>query len=173
MHFRTLLAITAAALCLAAPASAQQGTLAVPDEAPVCTGVGDTTTACSTDGTDPTPDLVGQGQVITDPEDEIEDVDASVESAPKRGTMELEGGTSASSSSDTESSAPAVAPAVVSDDVAAVAPADAAPGVMTGPSPETLPFTGLDAGPLALIGALLLAAGLGLRRAAGSPRLQS
>jgi hypothetical protein len=162
MHFRTLLAATAAALCLAAPASAQQGTLVVPDEAPVCTGVGDATTACTTDGTDPTPETVGEGQVITDPAAEIEDVDASVENAPKRGTMAIEGGTSASSSAQAES-AP-VTQAAVSDEVAAVAPADAAQGTVTGPSAGTLPFTGIDAGPLALMGALMLLTGLALRR---------
>jgi hypothetical protein len=161
MHFRTLLAAMAAALCLAAPAYAQQGTLVVPDEAPVCTGVGDTTTACSTDGSDPAEPTVGEGQVITDPAAEIEDVDASVESAPKRGTMELEGGTSASSSAEPASSP---APAPVSDEVAAIAPADAAKSVQSGPSAETLPFTGVDAGPLVLVGALMLLSGLALRR---------
>lgn len=166
MALRTLLALIAASLCLAAPASAQQGTLVVPDEAPVCTGTGDTTTACTTDGSDPTPEqTIGESQVITDPADEIEDVDASVEGAPKRGMMEIEGGTSASSSSDSES-APAVTPVAVSDEAAVIAPADAAQGTVTGPSPETLPFTGIDAGPLALIGALMLLTGLALRRTA-------
>ena len=167
MHFRTLLALIGASLSLAAPAYAQQGTLVVPDEAPVCTGTGDTTTACTTDGSDPTPEqTIGEGQVITDPADEIEDVDASVESAPKRGTMEIEGGTSGSSSTDAVNAPPPTAPVAVSDEAAAVAPADAAKGIVTGPSPETLPFTGIDAGPLAMIGALMLLTGLALRRTA-------
>ena len=163
MHFRTLLAALAATLCLAAPAYAQQGTLVVPDEAPVCTGVGDTTTACTTDGSDPTPEpTVGEGQVITDPAAEIDDVDASVEAAPKRGTMEIEGGTSASSSAEPESAAVAPvadtsAPAAAPDQVTTAAPSSSAA--------EKLPFTGVDAGPLALMGALMLLAGIALSRA--------
>jgi hypothetical protein len=168
MHLRTLLAVTAAALCLAAPASAQQGTLVIPDEAPVCTGVGDTTTACTTDGTDPGGETVGEGQVITDPADEIEDVDSSVEAAPKRGSLEIEGGTSASSSAEPASApaAPAV-PAAADAAPAAGAPAQVTTAAPSSPSAKTLPFTGVDAGPLALIGALMLLAGLGLRRVAG------
>lgn len=162
MHLRTLLAAMAATLLLAAPASAQQGTLVVPDEAPVCTGVGETTTACTTDGTDPTPATVGESQVITDPADEIEDVDASVESAPKRGALQVQGGTSVSSSAEPESATPAP----VADSAAAAAPAQtttaAAP---SSPAAKTLPFTGVDAGPLALIGALMLLAGVALSRA--------
>ncbi len=164
MQFRTLLAALAATLCLAAPAYAQQGTLVVPDEAPVCTGVGDTTTACTTDGSDPTPEpTVGEGQVITDPAAEIDDVDASVEAAPKRGTMEIEGGTSASSSAEPESAA--VAP------VADTSARPAAPAQVTTAAPSSssaakeLPFTGVDAGPLALMGALMLLAGIALSRA--------
>jgi hypothetical protein len=168
MSFRTLrnlLAAVAASLCLAAPAYAQQGTLVVPDEAPVCTGVGATTTACTTDGSDPAAEpTVGEGQVITDPAAEIEDVDASVQSAPKRGSMEIEGGTSASSSAE-----PVSAGAAPVADTAAVAPADAAPAQVTtaasAPAAKTLPFTGVDSGPLALIGALMLLAGIALSRA--------
>ncbi len=163
MQFRTLLAALAATLCLAAPAYAQQGTLVVPDEAPVCTGVGDTTTACTTDGTDPTPEpTVGEGQVITDPAAEIDDVDASVEAAPKRGTMEIEGGTSASSSAEPESAA--VAP-VADTSAGAAAPAQVTTAAPSSSAARELPFTGVDAGPLALMGALMLLAGIALSRA--------
>ena len=160
MH-RTLLAALAATLCLAGPAYAQQGTLVIPDEAPVCTGVGDTTTGCTSDGTDPAAETVGQGQVITDPAAEIEDVDASVRSAPKRGSMEVEGGTTASSGAEPESSA--VAPAA--DAPAVAAPAQVTTAAPSSPAAKTLPFTGVDAGPLALIGALMLLAGIALSRA--------
>ena len=158
MHFRTLLAVMAAALCFAAPAAAQQGTLVVPDEAPVCTGTGDTTTACTTDGSDPTPDTVGAGQVITDPASEIEDVDSSVENAPKRGAMAIDDGASASSSVGPES-----APVAPVADTAA-APAQTTTATPSSPAAKTLPFTGVDAGPLALMGALMLLSGLALRR---------
>ena len=163
MH-RTLLAAMAATLCLTAPAYAQQGTLVIPDEAPVCTGVGDTTTGCTSDGTDPAAETVGQGQVITDPAAEIEDVDASVQSAPKRGSMEVQGGTSASSGAEPESSA--VAPAADAPPAAA-APAQVTTAAPSSPAAKQLPFTGVDAGPLALIGALMLLAGVALSRATG------
>ena len=163
MHLRTLLAAMAATLLLAAPAAAQQGTLVVPDEAPVCTGVGDTTTACTSDGTDPAPETVGEGQVITDPADEIEDVDASVEAAPKRGALQVEGGTSASSSAEAESPPVAEAAATPVRDSAPAQATTAAPSSSSAAA-KTLPFTGIDAGPLALMGALMLLSGLALRR---------
>jgi hypothetical protein len=162
MRFRLFLTVLAASLCLAAPAYAQSP--AVPDEAPVCEGVGDTTTSCSSGG-DPAdqPETVGDPEVITDPADEIEGPprEDSGDTEPQRGELHVLGSREASSSQ-----APAPAPAVA----AAQAPAESAPAdqqIRTSAHPKgQLPFTGPDAGPLALIGLMLLAGGLGLRRVA-------
>jgi hypothetical protein len=170
MRFSTALATLAAALAFAVPASAQGTGPVIPDEAPVCTGVGDTITSCSNAGEAPEDPAatVGSGQVITDPADEIEgpkvDDDAATPQPQERGELHV------LPAAAQESSAPAAAPVQAAttspvstgpreDDVAAARAAS------TGSAgAKTLPFTGVDAGPLALIGAMLLAAGLGLRR---------
>ena len=173
MRFSTALAVVAAALCVAAPASAQVAGPVIPDEAPVCTGVGDTVTSCSNAGEAPEDPgaTVGSGQVITDPADEIEgpkvDDDATTPQPQERGELHV------LPAAAQESSAPAAAPAQTSATSPVTGPreddAAAARAASTGTAgAKTLPFTGVDAGPLALLGAMLLAAGLGLRRTVGA-----
>jgi hypothetical protein len=173
MSLRTLLAVFAAGLCAAAPAHAQEGTLVVPPDAPVCSGVGDVVTECTSQG-DPTgdqPATVGSGQVITDPADELGEEPAPTEDfdgrPDERGEMHVLPDARQASSPSTAAEPPAggwtsYAPiSAQQQDVASSGSARAG-----GANAKTLPFTGVDAGPLALLGAMLLAAGLGLRRAA-------
>ena len=168
MLLRIILAVIAAALLAAAPAGAQGTGPVVPDEAPVCTGVGATVTSCSSGGDvadDPAtdPGTVGPGEVITDPEDEIEGPKVEDDSGDKpqeRGELHVLPAATSQSSPATEA---APSPAQAAPQPVASAPAAPAAG-----SAKTLPFTGVDAGPLALIGALLVAAGLGLRRTLGA-----
>jgi hypothetical protein len=122
---------------------------------------------------DPQGATVGQGQVITDltteveppaGEDDATDIppvdDGTPAPAPqpdatgRRGEIHVLNSTS-SESSPPPATAPVSAPAPtpVSTAAAPARPAGAA---------KTLPFTGIDAGPLALIGLALLAAGSGL-----------
>ena len=165
------LATLAAALVFAAPASAQGTGPVVPDEAPVCTGVGDTVTSCSNAGEAPEDPAatVGSGQVITDPADEIDgpkvEDDSGTAQPQERGELHVLPAAAQESSAPTAAPAPAATTTTSpvggprEDDVAAARAAS------TGTAgAKTLPFTGVDAGPLALIGAMLLAAGLGLRR---------
>ena len=167
MLLRVVLAAIAAALLAAAPAGAQATGPVVPDEAPVCTGVGETVTSCSSGGDvaeDPAtePGTVGPGQVITDPADEIDGPKTSDDSGVKpqeRGELHV-------LPAAAEESSPAPQPS--SSAAQATQPVATAPATPAAGSAKTLPFTGVDAGPLALLGALLLAAGLGLRRTLGA-----
>ena len=172
MRLRCLLVTLAATLCVAAPASAQQGELGIPPDAPVCSGVGDVVTGCSNAG-DPPGDAatVGDGQVVTDPASEIEEPPAADDSdgrtAPRRGQLHSLGADDRSAGV----AAPQGAPASASDaEPAAVKRTASATATRVAARPRagrgTLPFTGVDAGPLALFGVMLLAGGLGLRRAA-------
>jgi hypothetical protein len=120
---------------------------------------------------------VGQGQVITDIATEVEpppgeddgtDIPPAVDDgtpAPepqpdatgRRGEIHVLD--SATSSSPATSSRPASASPATTPSPAAVTPEPAAP---RGATAKTLPFTGVDAAPLALIGLALVAAGSGL-----------
>jgi hypothetical protein len=116
-------------------------------------------------GGDPAPDpTVGPGQVITDPAGQTEpaattDVPAATAGVAqelpanqaKRGEVHVLGGATASSTP------PAATPPAAQTPQAAAAPART---VSAGR--KTLPFTGVDAGVLALVGLGLLAAGSGL-----------
>jgi hypothetical protein len=113
-------------------------------------------------GVVPAPDpTVGPGQVVTDPASETEPAPtAGVPAAtdgvaqelpadqPKRGEVHVLGGATASSTPPAAAASPAQAAAPV---------ARTASG-----GRKTLPFTGVDAGALALVGLGLLAAGSGL-----------
>ena len=181
---RILLATVLAALAVAAPAAAQTPTVAVPDTAPVCIGVGDQTISCSSGGdqTDPAtdPGTVGDGQVISDPSDQIEGGPRS--GGPKRGELHVLGdnSNSATASSGQGETAP---PASASATVPAEQPAQATAGSAStaaapdpvreraaatrSANPKELPFTGINGGLLALCGVALLAGGLALRRSLG------
>jgi hypothetical protein len=146
-----------AVLALAGPAAAQDpATSTTP--APVCSGVGETDPGTCTSAGSGDDQAIGGGQVITDPADQVDgptvpDDGDGPASEPKQGEQHVLGN-SATASSPKTSSAPtqAAAPAAAPRPAAATA------------SPETLPFTGIDAGPLVLMGVLLLGSGLLLRR---------
>ena len=165
MLFRIFLGVLATALLAAAPAPAlaQDAGPVVPDEAPVCSGVGDSVTTCTSGGdVVEEPGTVGPGQVITDPADEVEGPKTSDDSGDQpqeRGELHvLPAAAQQSSPAPQEQETAGAAPAAQQPAVTAQSPPSGTAGA------KTLPFTGVDAGPLALFGALLLAAGLGLRR---------
>jgi hypothetical protein len=142
-------AVLLAMLALAGPAAAQDpATNTTP--APVCTGTGegDPGTCSSGGGAD---QQIGDGQVVTDPAAEVDgptmpdDGDRPADK-PKRGEQHVLGEVATASSP-----APVAQPATSS-------PAPAATAV------KTLPFTGVDARPLALMGVALLLTGWLLRR---------
>jgi hypothetical protein len=157
MHLRTLLAALAAALAIAAPAYAQ--------EPIVCEGVGESTTSCSTgDETVAPEETVGEGQVITEPADEVDpkEEDDEFEAGPKRGELHVLGGAANASSGRS-------AAAQQSSELrTATATAPEATGTRRAAGGETLPFTGVNGAYLALAGMALLATGFGLRRAAAA-----
>jgi hypothetical protein len=141
---RLVCAVFATLLLTAAPALAQ--------DAPVCTGVGEEVVDCGT-SEEPT---VGDPDVITDPADEV---DEPIDPRSEQHVL----GDSAEATHESEQTADrrpqtagtaAPAPAT-SSTVARAAPATAG---------ERLPFTGVDAWVLALVGSLLLAAGLRARQ---------
>jgi hypothetical protein len=159
-----LLAVAVAALvAVLAPAAPALAQTADPGTQPG-------TTAVQVDGVEPPDDgTVGPGQVITEPAEEVqpaaggddasgpEDVPLAADGdavdpspdPPKRGELHVLG-TGASSSN----------PAPVA------AASTSAPRAAASAGPATLPFTGVNAGLLALAGATLLAAGLLVRRSA-------
>lgn len=150
-------AVLLATLAFAGPAAAQDpATSTTP--APVCSGTGETDPGtCTSAG--PTGDqTVGNGQVVTDPANQVDGPTAPDDgdrpaAEPKTGEQHVLGD-SATASSPKTSSAPS----------AAAAPAAASQPAAAAASPKTLPFTGIDAGPLVLLGSLLLGTGLVLRR---------
>ena len=153
------IAAVLAVLALAGPAAAQDpATSTTP--APVCSGTGenDPGTCTSAGSGDQT---IGDGQVITDPADQIDgptvpsDGDGPADE-PKRGEQHVLGD-SATASSDPAPAAATPAPATRPASTTSGAARPAA-------TPKTLPFTGVDPGPLVLMGALLLGSGLLLRR---------
>ena len=149
-------AVLLAMLALAGPAAAQDPVTDT-TPAPVCTGSGegDPGTCSSADVAD---QQIGDGQVVTDPAAEIDgptipDDGDRPSGKPKRGEQHVLGAV-----------ATATPPAPVAQP-AAGSPAPAAT------ARKTLPFTGVDARPLALMGvALLLTGWLLRRRLAVSPR---
>jgi hypothetical protein len=151
-------AVLLAVLALAGPAAAQDpGTGTTP--APVCSGVGENDPGTCTSAGQTGDQTIGQGQVITDPADQVDGPTAPDDGdrpadAPKTGEQHVLGDSAIASSPKT-SSAPtsAAAPAAATQPAAPVAA-----------GPKTLPFTGVDAGPLVLMGVLLLGSGLLLRR---------
>jgi hypothetical protein len=150
-----LLAVVAIAalLALAAPAMAQ-------------TAVDPGTTAVQQDGIEPPDDgTVGPGIVITDPADETEPGEQDDPSDLADATSEVD-----DAADDADESDPAATPkrgelhvlgATASTRPAAVA---AQPRAAASATPATLPFTGVNAGLIALAGAALLAAGMMVRR---------
>jgi hypothetical protein len=152
-------AVLLAVLALAGPAAAQDpATSTTP--APVCTGVGESDPGTCASAGDQT---IGDGQVITDPAAQVDGPTAPGDGdhpadQPKRGEQHVLGG-SASASSD-----PAPAPAAAAAPAAATPASASPPAPAAATSPKTLPFTGIDAGPLALMGVLMLGSGLLLRR---------
>jgi hypothetical protein len=151
-------AVLLAVLALAGPAAAQDpATDTTP--APVCTGVGETDPGTCTSAGQTGDQTVGSGQVITDPAAQVDGPTAPDDGdrpadQPKKGEQHVLGD-SATASSPKPSSVPTSASAPT----AAPQPAAAAAA-----SPKTLPFTGIDAGPLVLMGVLMLGSGLLLRR---------
>lgn len=157
----TPLAVVLAALALAGPAAAQ-APVTDTTPAPVCSGVGENDPGSCTSGDQ----QIGQGQVITDPANQVtgpttpDDGDRPADTPPKRGEQHVLGDAATASSP-----APAAAPAPAPTPVAAAAPAPrSATATATATSAKTLPFTGVNAGPLVLMGVLLLGSGLLLRR---------
>lgn len=139
-------------------------------QAPVCSGAGAEATSCSSgdqaDGADPAAGngTVGPPTVITDPADQVDaqpQPTADPASPPKRGELHVLGGVSRSSSP-----APAAAPSPSQAQTAAVSETAVSSHAAT--ASGTLPFTGVNAGYLALAGIALLAGGLATRRLARS-----
>jgi hypothetical protein len=151
-------AVLLAALALAGPAAAQDpATDTTP--APVCSGTGETDPGTCTSAGTTGDQTVGNGQVVTDPANQVDGPTAPDDgdrpaAEPKKGEQHVLGNSATASSPTKTSSAPSAAatPAAASQPAAAAA------------SPQTLPFTGIDAGPLVLMGSLLLGSGLLLRR---------
>jgi|tagenome__1003787_1003787.scaffolds.fasta_scaffold20987080_2 hypothetical protein len=160
----TLPAALLAALAFAVPASAQApSTDTTP--APVCSGTGEdgTPTCTSGDQADQGTQTIGDGQVVTDPADQVDgptvpDDGDRPPDQPKQGEVHVLGDSATASS---KPSAPAAASPVVSTSQSAVGSRQSAEPVN---SAKTLPFTGIDAGPLVAIGLLLLGGGLLLQR---------
>jgi hypothetical protein len=174
---RSLACALAVAFAVAAPASAQQQVTTDPSEpqAPVCTGTTETAppTSCTSgdaaDGAPGTQDdgTVGGGQVITDPSGEVDgDVADQPADPPKRGELHVLGNRAVASSRDDQPAIPAQAsqPSTPAAPAASRSSSESQQPVPARGSAKTLPFTGLNAGYLALAGAVLLLAGLALRR---------
>jgi hypothetical protein len=149
-----------AALAFAVPASAQTpSTDATP--APVCTGAGENGTPTCTSGDQ----TIGGGQVITDPADQVDgptvpdDGDRPADQ-PKQGEVHVLGGHATATSQPTPQATPQ--PVASTSRSAVGSPQSAEP--VAAASQKTLPFTGIDAGPLVALGLALLAGGLLLRR---------
>ena len=166
----TPLAALLAALVLAAPAAAQQPTGDTSTQAPVCSGTGesDPGTCTSGDTAAAPPQTIGQPQVITDPASQV-DGTVTVPSdgdGPKRGEQHV---LDAQRSSSTTPAArrTATQSAGSTATVSATSPASSPAATAA----KTLPFTGVNAGYLALAGALLLGTGLAVRRTAVNVRL--
>ena len=162
MRSATLLAVLATALVLAAPAYAQEPT--------VCSGTGDTTTGCTPgDQSTAADEPVGDGDVISDPAGEVDgdggdDVTDEDFGGPQRGELHVLGAAVASGSrrgaTRPVAARRAASPTrVTRPPVARIARAGRV---------HKLPFTGVNGAYVALAGAVLLAAGLGLRRATTS-----
>src|SRR4051794_29378189 len=136
-------AVLLAVLAFAGPAAAQDpATDTTP--APVCTGVGEDGVPTCTSG-DSADQTIGGGQVTTDPPDQAEGPTAPDDGAgpgaePKTGEQHVLGEVATAGSPPPAAARPAT-----------VNPAAA--------GPKTLPFTGVDAGPLVLMGAVLLLTG--------------
>jgi hypothetical protein len=158
----TLPAALLAALAFAVPASAQApSTDTTP--APVCTGTGEDGTPTCTSGDQ----AVGGGQVITDPADQVDgptvpdDGDGPADTpAPKQGEVHVLGGHATATSQPAAQPAP---PPVASTSQSAVGSRQSAEPAPSA-TPKTLPFTGVNAGPLVALGIAFLAGGLLLRR---------
>ena len=141
-------AVLLAVLAFAGPAAAQDpATDTTP--APVCSGTGEADPGTCTSAGD---QQIGDGQVVTDPASQVDgptapdDGDRPV-AQPRQGEQHVLGGAATSSS-----------PAPATHPVAATSAQPAAT------ARKTLPFTGVDARPLALMGAALLLTGWLLRR---------
>ncbi|MEA2427897.1 MAG: hypothetical protein QOF37_1525 [Thermoleophilaceae bacterium] len=164
----TLLAALFAALAVAGPAAAQQPATDTPTQAPVCSGTGesDPGTCTSGDSADGAPQqTVGDPQVITDPAAQVDGTATTPSDGdgPLRGEQHvLDARRSSSATPGTPKAAPRAARHTATVSAASPAPAPAA----TAATAKTLPFTGVNAGYLALAGALLLGAGLAIRRTA-------
>lgn len=179
--FRRSLLVPIAVLAFAAPASAQQATGDVSPVAPVCSGVGENgpSTCSSGDASGAVPQgAVGGGQVITDPADQVYTPTAQSPSdgdiagdapdgngaAPQRGEQHVlaeRRSSTRASSGTTNAASPRTGAAT--QPVAARTTATAT-RARAGSAPRELPFTGVNAGYLALVGSVLLAGGIGLRR---------
>jgi hypothetical protein len=139
------LAVLLAALALAGPAAAQDPVTDT-TPAPVCSGTGETDPGTCTSAGD---QQIGDGQVITDPADEVDgptgadDGDRPASDEPKKGEQHVLG-----------NSATASAPAPAAAQPAAVTSTQ--PVAAAAPRPKTLPFTGVDARQLALMGTALM-----------------
>ena len=162
----TLPAALLAALAFAVPASAQApSTDTTP--APVCTGTGEngTPTCTSGDQANQGTQPIGGGQVITDPADQVDgptvpsDGDHPADQ-PKQGEVHVLAGHATATSQPAPQATPQPVAAASRPAVGRGQPAE--PVAAT--SPKTLPFTGIDAGPLVAMGLALLAGGLLLRR---------
>jgi hypothetical protein len=154
----TLPAALLATLAFAVPASAQ----APPTDTtpgPVCTGTGEDGTPTCTSGDQ----AIGGGQVITDPADQVDgptvpsDGDAPTQ---KQGEAHVLGGRASATSTPGAQAAPQP---VASTSESAVGSRQSAEPVGSA-SPKTLPFTGVDAGPLVALGLLFLGGGVLLQR---------
>ena len=146
----TLPAALLAALAFAVPASAQApSTDTTP--APVCSGTGEDGTPTCTSGDQ----TIGDGQVITDPADQVDgptvpdDGDRPADT-PKQGEVHVLAGHASATVQSSAVGSPQTAEPVASA------------------SPKMLPFTGVDAAPLVAMGLALLAGGLVLRRRLGA-----
>jgi hypothetical protein len=151
-------AVLLAALALAGPAAAQDPVTDT-TPAPVCTGTSETDPGTCTSAGQTGDQTVGNGQVVTDPANQVDGPTApsdgdGASAEPKKGEQHVLGNSATASSPTKTSSAPThtAAPAATPQPAAATT------------SPKTLPFTGIDAGPLVLMGTLLLGSGLMLRR---------
>jgi hypothetical protein len=160
----TLPAAVLVALAFAVPASAQApSTDTTPG--PVCTGTGEngTPTCTSGDQADQGTDTIGDGQTVTDPADQVDgptvpdDGDRPPADTPKQGEVHVLAGHATASSGTT---APAATTPAASTSPSAVGSRQSAESAPV----KTLPFTGIDAGPLVAMGLALLGSGLLLRR---------
>jgi hypothetical protein len=139
---RVLLAALMASLVLAGPAMADDTT---------AVGQGQVITDQATE-TEPAPAVGGDGSDVPYADDGTPAPEPAPDASGRRGEIHVLGSTTSSNAPPVSAPAPASAPAA-----AAAAPTAA----------KTLPFTGVNAGALALIGLALLGSGVLVRRAAG------